>query len=265
MKICFFNLNGSPREVENAKSKFASYNLKVGDFVVFCDKFNLCFSRLDKNIDVFRIDDFTLLDICSTNTLCNYETNIVFQFDNIFERGGNVGMINYFITTFHSEPISSLLIESVNILNNNIDTFSAKCLFDVYKTNDYRFDNERTEEYVFLKFFSEKLKAQYISLLKEGLSIKEIYKQLKSTNAVDFSESMKSFKKEFPNNTIYDVVFNEACHIIVENKSKNNFYRCVGFKKVYKVLEDNKLIQISDTDWTDGNGQIYFIDIHPKQ
>lgn len=265
MKIVFINLNSSSRDSENVKSKFADFELRIGDFIIYCEGLFLFFAEIEHNIVSFNTDELKLLEKCPIAKTSNFETNIIFQYDSILGRRGDVDVISNLISLFNSEQIKAFLHESIDILHYDADTFSTECLFKIYSLCGKSLDSERTDEYVFVRFFNKKLKDQYNTLQENGLSIQDTYRKLKSANTNDFSKALKSFKKEFPNITIYDKISSKSYYVSTENQQKKTFYRCEGFHKIYRLLEEKKLTQISDTDWIDENGNIYIIDIHPKE
>lgn len=171
-----------------------------------------------------------LLVVCNTNKwntchcVCTTEGNLeidgntlLFSFDGISQRYGNIHAITKLLEKFSTPPINDFFRNILSILEYKCDYIDATIFYQIHtitpikisETNK-KFKNEKKDfnsaTYLFEAYLNQDLLIQFQSLLKQNTSLREIYIEIKRQHPDEFRKAIKAFHFDFPDSTIYDKV-----------------------------------------------------------
>lgn len=140
---------------------------------------------------------------------------ILFSFDGINARYGDVKNISRLKEIFNDTPVATFFENALSILEYKCDFWSMDVFYKIntiipieieYSNNKLKIqtDGRKTERYLFETYLSDAPLLLFQSLQEEGISLKEIYKEIRKLYPNDFRLSLKNFLQNHPNSTIYD-------------------------------------------------------------
>lgn len=151
----------------------------------------------------------------NNDDLLNHGNTLLFSFDGIHKRKGNVTFLNQLLSCFREKVIIDFFENAVNILDYRCDSWDAS-LFpkffspnqELVKIKHIEVTNTQTlhRSYpsVFSKYLSEELLNELKVSINEGNTLKEAYGVIRNKHPKLFRKALMKFLIENPNGTIFD-------------------------------------------------------------
>lgn len=151
----------------------------------------------------------------SNSKLLELGNTLLFSFDGLHKRIGNIPLINQMSGCFREKVIVDFLRNAIDILEYKTDFWDASLFLQFFASSqvllDYKKEIQTNPQAVSVKYptlFAQYLKDELLLVLNEklaqGKSLKEIYELIRDQNPSSFRTSLVTFLLENPSHTIYD-------------------------------------------------------------
>lgn len=188
--------------------------IKIGDVII---------RNLDSSI-------LFLLVVCNTNKWSSCQcvgkaegsldidgNGLLFSFDGISRRFGNIQIIALLLEKFDTSPISDFLKNILSILEYKCDFIDAAIFYKIHSIKPIELSKSsnnlmkeiqvsNSATYLFEAYLNQDILIQFHLLLEKNMTLKNIYKEIRELYPNEFRKAIKAFLYDFPNSTIYDKV-----------------------------------------------------------
>lgn len=137
---------------------------------------------------------------------------LLFSFDGTSKRCGRIDMCMSLCKLFEEDSLRSFFSNAVDILSYKCDMWDVSVFSQMLGRTSIEsvslIQKSRAEEELhttlFETYLPQECKMLFKTMISEGCSIKEIYKNIRSMYPNDFRQAMKRFLIDNPQSTIYD-------------------------------------------------------------
>lgn len=180
---------------------------------------------------------------------------ILYSVDNIKQRCGNIDVLKYLMNISRRSVVKDFFHDAINILTYNSDKLNGNVYYKLISNVLEKGQSDRVSDLANMPFYNflSPVAQKYLNeILPSSENLKSAFKCVKEKYKDDFISAMNSFRKQYPNKTIYDVSEGNVCHI---GNVKEQF------EFIYKELANRGYLQIRDNVWQDDEGRKYSIEI----
>ncbi len=222
--------------------------MKVGD---------ICLRDTIKGVAFYVVYNLTnawnacnLVGIGRNDVLSEIGNTLLFSFDGLSKRKGNITLIKQIAPCFKEKVIDDFFRNAVDILEYKKDLWDGS-LFpqffasfqelierDELKRQGIKNDTNRYPS-VFAKYLSKDLLDLLTTSLNEGKELKDAYLTLREKHPVMFRKALKQFVIENPNSTIYDKSTNAIVHAEQEIENATEVHDFEQEEKYREVIVDD--------------------------
>ena len=142
---------------------------------------------------------------------------LLFSFDGIRKRFGNIDAISKLSCIFKKTPVLDFFADALNILKYNIDLWDINVFIKIHELSpfqslieegktDYNISDSVT---IFERYLSEEARELFDSMYAQGNNLGYIYREIRKQMPEKFREAMRLFLNENPQLSIYDTCKNK--------------------------------------------------------
>lgn len=214
MNIYFVNKDSTlkgPFDITNSQRQRI---IKIGDVILRETANGLAFNIVVANENKWS----SCKCVECTDRNLNLEGNtLLFGFDGINKRMGNIKTIRKLKILFPTPPLLTFFENAISILSYQSDFWNLDIFYDIHKMTsiDLKQQNKLpphietnndkdTNEYLFEMYMDEESELLFKSLLKQKTPLRSIYSEIRKLYPERFRKALKAFLKKHPNSTIYD-------------------------------------------------------------
>lgn len=139
--------------------------------------------------------------------------SLLFSFDGLKRRVGKVTKLQIISELFIEEPVHSFLLNAIDILLYKCDLWNLEVFLNihtVYPLSPSLVNTKnKTRELVntptiFYTYFSSEMKSTFDHLYKQGLSLRDVYKDVRRKYPNGFRLALLDFTHDYPTISIYE-------------------------------------------------------------
>lgn len=165
------------------------------------------------------------IGIGDNKELIEIGNTLLFSFDGISQREGNISLLKTLMNCFGEQSIIAFFDNALKILEYKRDSWDLR-IFQQFltpsevsitpKVEYANFSNSKEEllPTIFAQYLSEKLLRLLKILLNEGKDLKEVYYTLREKDPEAFRSALLKFLSDNPNKTIYERPIYQGTHPI---------------------------------------------------
>ena len=251
MNIYFVNRQSKLKGPFDIIDSYRQHIIKVGDICLRDTIEGVAFYVVYKSANTWN--DCKLVGVGRNDTLSERGNTLLFSFDGLSKRKGDIALIKQIMLCFREKAIDDFLGNAVEILEYKRDLWDGS-LFpkffastqELIDRNEVKKSRERIEANrypsIFAKYLSEELFELLIQNLNEGRELKEAYMILREKHPDMFRKALIQFLSETPNGTIFDKPDNaiETVKLVKEIETKEEIQRDSSLYD--NLLDTNKRI-----------------------
>lgn len=216
MNIYFINRNSrwkGPFDVIDAKGKRI---ISIGDVCLRDTNDGISFLYVERNTNKWNL--CRTIGYGTNRDLLQIGNSLLFSFDGVRKRYGNIGLLQVLIGCFNENKINTFLSNAIEILEYKKDFWDFGVLLQLFcpsqnlpkqqgREKQKIKTNSSTKQIltIFVSYFDETIVDEITSLLNSGKTLREAYTLIRRDRPVVFQKTLLKFLQENPGKTIYDV------------------------------------------------------------
>ena len=213
MNIYFVNKQSKlkgPFDIKNARQ---IQTLRIGDVCIRDTEDGLLFLLVVNNTN--RWNSCKCIDKAKYTETKLTGNTLLFSFNGIEKRVGNIGVLEWLSKIYTSEIIRNFFFNAIDILTYKCDYWDIELFVRIHSITPISMEGMISEHKksptmihhsypLFYSYLKEELKSVFCSMFEDGASLREIYEHLRSKYSAEFSKSIKDFLEDNPQSTIYE-------------------------------------------------------------
>lgn len=216
MNIYFVNRNSTLKGPFDITDHRRQKIIRIGDVVLRETTKGIMFNVVVSNDNKWGLCQ--CIDI-TEETLHIEGNTLLFSFDGITKRTGNLRLLNELKKLFQKQPVCDFLENAISILSYKCDLWNLEIFCEMQKLAHLddmqqnkaplmRVENAVKEdiEYLFVSYLDEKSKLLFKTLFKHNKKLKDIYIEIRKQFPQEFRKSIITFQRNHPSLTIYEKI-----------------------------------------------------------
>lgn len=156
-----------------------------------------------------------LVGVGKNETLPDIGNTLLFSFDGLSRRKGDVALIKLLTLCFREKVIDDFFRNAVDILEYKKDFWEGSLFPQFFSSSQELVDRDKQKKLdvsteanhypsIFAQYLSKELQELFIASLNDGNELKEAYQILREKHPESFRKALMQFLTENPNGTIFD-------------------------------------------------------------
>lgn len=140
---------------------------------------------------------------------------MIFSFDGISRRHGNLSILHKLRDVFDSSPLCNFFDNAISILSYKSDLWDIGVFKEIHtmspidcmptpKVSEDKHADELNTPYLFEGYLNGEQKELFLSLVSQEVRIRYIYEEIRKTYPAEFRKAMMEFIRNNPKASIYD-------------------------------------------------------------
>lgn len=212
MNIYFVNKKSSIKGPYDITDSHRQKIIRIGDVVIRESKGTTSFLIVVTEINKWKCCKC----IGTSNKLLDIDINILlFTFDGISKRHGNISILQDILMIFDSQIICNFINNAISILSYKCDLWDIDVFNKIHSIKPILIDceqkinlkiihNSLKTPYIFEDYLHDEAKVLFITLVNKNTRMRDVYERIRELYPLVFRNAIKAFIRDYPKSTIYD-------------------------------------------------------------